>query len=63
MLRKLFALRYLQVDQPIKIRDRDELNDNVVYYLFIRDFKFRKAYTIQITPSSNLISEIQNCGT
>ena len=28
MLRKLFALSYLQVDQPIRIRDRDKLNNN-----------------------------------
>ena len=28
MLRKLFSLSYLQVDQPIKIRDRDKLNNN-----------------------------------
>ena len=30
MLKKLFALK-LFADQPIKIRDRDELNDNNSY--------------------------------
>ena len=30
MLRKWFALSYFQVDKPIKILDRDELNDNIV---------------------------------
>ena len=37
MLRKLFALSYLQVYQPIKIRDRNELNDNEGYFAVFRN--------------------------
>ena len=36
MLRKLFALSYFQVDQPIKIRDRDKLDNNRKHLMQLR---------------------------
>ena len=32
-LKFFFVLGYLQVDQPVKIRIRDELNDNFIYVI------------------------------
>ena len=37
MLRKLFSLSHLQVDQPIKILDRQKLNDINLFYFILPD--------------------------
>ena len=38
MLKKIFALSYLQVDLPIKIPDIDKLNNNYIYIWLVTRF-------------------------